>query len=59
MLIWFSVSVPQNKLVLEICYAAQCQEATILYPALKFSSDGRFPVSNVSIHSQKDIEGTF
>lgn len=55
MLIWFSVSVPQNKLVLEICYAAQCQEATILYPAHKFSSDGRFPVSNISIHLQKDI----
>lgn len=55
MLIWCRVSVPQNKLVLEIRYAALCQEATILYPALKFSSDGRVPVSNISIHSQKDI----
>lgn len=59
MLIWFKVSVPQNKLVLEICYAAQCQEAAILYHELKFRSDGRVHVSNINTQSHKDIWGTF
>lgn len=52
-LIWFKISVIQNKLVLEICCTAQCQEATTLYQAFKFRSGRRFRVGNINTHSKR------